>query len=320
MSSNPDSLDQAKQLELISAFEFTQLIYVVAKLRIADLLKDGKKASADELASKCGAHPRTLYRVMRYLASLGIFSQDGDSIEKFGSTTTSDLLRSDIPDSYWPWAILNGEEFYHAAGDMLHAVLTGETPFDHVYQTSFFDYLSSHPNTSEIFNRAMNTYATNWDSLPSSFDFSKFKKIADVGGGQGALLVTVLRANPSMRGILLDLPHVVRTAVPYLESHGVLDRCDIVLGDALQSVPEGADLYVLASVLHIFQDDKAKLILNNCRRAIRGQDAKLMIIEGVVPEGSSPSPSKNRDITMLYLVGGAERREFPTLPFSPNVC
>lgn len=305
MSNQSDPPDPARLFGQLNGFEFTQLTYVVCKLRIPDLLKDGPM-SAEEIAAKVDAHPQSLFRVMRYLASIGIFTQDES--QRFGLNTASSQLTSDNPKSMWPWAILSGEEFYKSAGELLHTVKTGETASTFVYGQAWFDYLSAHPDTKAVFERAMGTRSPNWEKLLGSFDPGEVQTVIDVGGGQGALLGYLLHTHPKLKGVLFEMPPVAKAARQHLESIGLGTRCEAVEGDARQSIPAGGDLYVMCSLLRYYHDEEARTILGNCRRAA-SHDSTLLMIEGVVPAGPGPAPSKTRDMPMLYVIGGIERTE-----------
>lgn len=285
-------------------FRSTQAIYVVSKLGVPDLLKKDGSMKAEEIAQKLGVNPKSLYRVMRALASAGVFTQDID--DRFGLTPISDLLRSDVVDSMRPFAVLLGEEHYRGMGDLLYAVKTGQTSFDHIYGMGLFEYLSCHPEANATFNAAMHGSGTEWTDLPKFYEFDSHETIVDIGGGKGALITAILKANPQMHGVLYDLPHVLTESEAFLKTEGVLKRCKIIGGNALVSVPSGGDLYVISAVLHAFQDDKALKILDNCRSSIP-PNGKLLIIEHVLPEGDVPYEGKMFDLLMLSVSGGMER-------------
>jgi hypothetical protein len=300
MTENPHDV----LLDLIFGYRNTQALYVVAKLGVPDLLKQGGPEKSSVLAEKLGVDPSSLHRVMRALASLGVFTQDGE--DKFGLTPSGELLCTDAGGSLRYFAILIGEEHYSSMGNLLHTVRTGETAFNHMYGMGLFQYLSTHPEANATFNAAMHGSGTEWRELAGFYDFKPFRKVVDVGGGQGALISTILRASPKSQGVLYDLPEVVRGAEGHLRAAGVLDRCEIIPGDALVSIPAGGDLYTMSFVLHAFQDDNAQKILENCRASI-AHVGKLLIIEHVLPEGSTPAEGKLFDLIMLATSGGMER-------------
>jgi hypothetical protein len=282
----------------------TQALYVVAKLGIADFLAKGP-LTADELAGKTGTHPRSLFRLMRALAAQRIFTQDHS--DRFGLTSLSQVLRRDDPHSMRYVAINFGEEYYRAAGELLHTVKTGETGFNHLYGKGHFDYLAEHPEASEVFNAAMAVMSTRGGSPFGTYSFQGRRLLVDVGGGRGHMAVGILRSNPGLKAILYDLPHGVAEAPAYLKAQGVGDRCQIITGSFFDSIPSG-DTYLMSRVLHDWPDEKASLILTNCRRSI-AKDGILLIREAVIPEGDIPSEGKQIDLTMLFMLGGAERTE-----------
>jgi O-methyltransferase domain/Dimerisation domain len=308
LAQTPRSLDEVSPGQTLHSMIFgyrnTQAIYVVAKLGVPDLLKKEGPQKSDILASKLEVDLRSLHRVMRALASVGVFSQDHQ--DRFGLTPLSELLCSDADRTLRYFAILLGEEHYASMGDLLYTVRTGETAFNKMYGMGLFQYLSTHADANSTFNAAMHGSGTEWKELPQFYDFKRFYKIVDVGGGHGALISTILRSSVESRGILYDLPDVVRSAVDYLLLQEVLDRCEVIAGDALTSVPAGGDLYTMSYVLHAFQDDNAGKILKNCRSSI-ASDGRLLLMEQVLPEGAAPSPGKMFDLIMLATSGGIER-------------
>src|SRR5437879_6417483 len=288
-----------------NAFRTSQALYVVAKLDIADLLRDGPKTS-EELARRTKAHPRSLFRLLRYLAGLGFFTQDTSN--RFGLTPKSEPLLSDAPNSMRPMVIFLGEDQYLPTGELLHTVRSGETSFDHLYGMGHFEYLSKPPEASARFNAAMAAGRRQSENPLDRYDFSGRRVVVDVGGGRGDQIVSILRANPKMKGILFDLPQVASDARAYLKASGVASRCELKTGSAFESIPPGGDVYVMSRVLHDWPDDKAALLLTNCRKAI-SNDGILLIRDSVLPEGAVASQAKQMDLTMLIMTGGLERSE-----------
>jgi hypothetical protein len=304
-SSVPGEADRDVLWQAANAFRTTQALYVVAKLGIPDLLRDGPK-TIEDLARQAKAHPRSLFRLLRYLAGIGFFTQDKSN--RFGLTPKSEPLRSDAPNSMRPMVIFLGEDQYPATGALLHTVQSGETSFDHLYGMGHFEYLAKHPEASARFNAAMASGLRQSENPLDRYDFSRRRVVVDVGGGRGDQIVSILRANPTMKGILFDLPQVASDARTYLKASGVAGRCDLVTGDAFQSIPRGGDAYVMSRVLHDWPDEKAALLVANCRKAI-SDEGILLIRDSVLPEGDAPSPAKQMDITMLIMTGGHERSE-----------
>lgn len=293
--------------EQIMGFRTTQMIHVAAKLGLADLLAAGPRPVAD-LAVAAGAEPQALHRLLRALASLGIFAEDeaGD----FALTPRAELLRSDVQGSLRDVALLYGEDWlWQAYGTMTHSVRTGAPAFAKVHGQPFYGYLHAHPRAAARFNAAMTGFSSHETAaILEAYDFSRVRSVADIGGGRGALLAALLRAHPQMTGTLLDLPSVVADASQALDEMGIAERARILAGDFFDEAPAGADLYVMKSVLHNWDDIDAVRILATCRAAM-APEARLLVIERVVPEGNAPSEAKLFDIDMLVVAGGRERTE-----------
>src|SRR3989441_4467006 len=301
--SAPAESDRQQLMQAAHGFRISQALYVVAKLGIADLLEDGPKTSV-ELAKRADAHPRALFRVLRVLASLGYFTQDASN--RFGLTPKTRPLLSDDPDSVRPMIIFLGEGQYEATGELLHTVRTGETSFDHLHGMGHFEFLAQKPEASAVFNAAMASGLRQTENPLDRYDFSGRHLVVDVGGGRGDQIVSILRANPTLKGILFDLPQVAADARAYLKASGVADRCELRTGSAFESIPRGGDVYVMSRVLHDWPDDKAALLLSNCRKAI-SEGGILLIRDSVLPHGDVASQAKQMDLTMLIMTGGHER-------------
>ena len=300
-------------LQIIGGFWISRAVHVIAKLGIPDLLRTGPKTAA-ELASATETHAASLFRVLRALVSVGVLS--GESDNRFGLTPLSETLITDVPGSLrWFTVSELGQEHYPAWGNLIHSVRTGEIAFDNFYGTDVWTYFQNNPEDATVFNNSMSgmTAAVN-ESLRSLFDFSKFNTVVDVGGGHGALITEILKSNPKTKGILFDAPEVIDGARGHLETAGLLERCDAVSGNFFTSVPAGGDAYVMKWILHDWDDERALLILKNCRAQMR-PDARLIIVDCVVPETNEPDFSKFIDLNMLVMTGGKERtaREFQDL-------
>jgi hypothetical protein len=287
----------------------TQLIHVAATLGVADLLSDGPKSS-HELAVTLRVDPEALYRVLRALASIGIF-EETDS-RRFALTPLAQPLRTGVPGSLRASAVLYGEPWWwRACGDLLHSVRTGQPAFDHVYGESLFPYLRHTADAAAIFNDHQ-TSMTRQDAaaVVDAYGFSDCTRVVDVGGGHGALTVAILTACSRTTAILFDQPAVIEGARERVRAEGLTDRCTCVAGDFFESVPVGGDAYVLKDIVHDWEDGRATEILGNCRRAIAQgpvSSAKLLVVEKVIPSGNVPFPGKLTDITMLLVTGGRER-------------
>jgi len=298
-------LPSAAMIQMMTGFWVSRAIYVAAKLGIADLLKDGPKAT-DELVKTTRSHGPSLYRVLRALASIGILAEDDQG--RFALTPLSDTLRTDVSGSLRAWINMqSGEENYRAWGDLMHSVQTGESAFDHVFGMKVWQYRAQHPESAKIFDEAMASLTGMYNgAVLSSYPFAKFEKIVDVGGGDGSLLIAILKANPLLKGVLFDLPHVAEKAKKRIYNAGLAARCQAVGGDAFSSVPDGADAYILSRVIHDWDDARAIAILKNCHRAIV-ETGSLLLIEGVVSSPNESDVTKFFDLTMLVLSGGRER-------------
>ncbi|HXY26470.1 MAG TPA: methyltransferase [Candidatus Acidoferrum sp.] len=279
-----------------------QAIHVAAKLRLVDLLASGPKTVA-ELASQSGSHPVALEHLLRALSTLEIFASTPDG--RFCNTPLSEMLGSSHPQSQRDSALFLPARFlWLPLGELYESVRTGDPAFQRVFGQSFFEYLGDHPADDEVFNRTM-TQGIGWTTpaLLAACDFSRFEQLVDVGGGEGALLGDILAATPGLRGVLFDLPQVVSHA-PEILKGDVATRCEIVGGSFFDSVPEGADAYILKGVIHDWPDVDAARILHNTRRAIR-PNGTLLLIEGIV---DSARPVGLMELLML-VIGGQERTE-----------
>lgn len=302
--SEPSPAQQIAQMSV--GYWVSQSLYVAAKLDIADRLASGPK-TADELAAATGTHARSLYRLLRALASVGVFSE-GDG-GRFSLTPLADCLRTDAPDSKRAMVVMMGEEHYHAWGGLLGSVQTGETSFDRIYGKPIFDYLGERPEQAKIFDAAMTSiHGRETQAVLDAYDFSGVRVLADVGGGNGSNLIGVLKRYPNVRGLLYDLPHVVERAAENLKAAGVADRCEVVAGNFFDSVPSGADAYFLRHIIHDWDDDRSTRILKNVRAAAPN-GGKVVVVEYVLPPGNAPSFGKLLDLNMLLLPGGVERTE-----------
>ena len=290
---------------LIGGMQITQMIYVAAKLGIADHLQDGIKSSAQH-AELVEAEPRALYRLLRSLAGLGIFTEGEGKV--FGLTPLAEPLRTGGP--LRAWAIMSGEGWnWGAWGDLLHSVKTGEAAFPHAFGVELFEYLAAHPEEGEIFNDAMTSGTRETiEAFLAAYDFSNVKNVVDVGGGHGILVAGLLKSQPDLRAVIFDRPQVVEGARSLLEAEGVADRAEFVEGDFFESVPQGGDVYVLKNIIHDWDDDRAIAILRNCRSAMASQ-GKVLLLERVLPAGREPHPGLIADINMMVMVGGRERTE-----------
>ena len=284
----------------------SRAIGTIAELGVADLIQSGQPQPVEQLARASKTHGPSLYRILRYLASHGLFRENED--RHFDHTPLSAALRTDAPGSYRAGAQL----FHHlfAGWDGLHhSIQTGEPGFNRVFGAPIFDYIQAHPEMGPIFDAGMtslNCYETT--AMLDAYDFTGIKVLADIGGGNGSLISAVLARYPNMQGILFDLGHVAGRAKELLKAAGLAERCIVIEGSFFESIPAGADAYLFRHIIHDWTDAQSTQILGNCRKVIPA-NGKLLIVDCVVPAGNAPSPSKDMDIVMLTFPGGQERSE-----------
>ncbi len=292
---------------MISAYYVPQLIYVAAKLGIADLLKDGVK-NCDELASATGTNARSLYRLMRALASVGVFAEKEEGY--FALTPVAVYLQSDIPDSIRWAAIMFAEEQYKAWGELLYSIKTGASAFEYLYGMELYEYYAQNPEPGEIFHKAMTSIAITREdaAIATGYDFSSIKTLVDIGGGRGSTIAEILKANPTMKGVLFDCAPALESAKDLIEAEGVSQRCEFTVGDFFESVPSGCDAYILKRILHDWDDERAITILKNCHRAM-AKNGNILVAERLIPLGNEPYAGKLIDLDMLVMTGGSERTE-----------
>lgn len=308
MSTNqPETMPPpAVLLQMMTGYWGAQAVYIAAKLGVADLLADGPRPVA-ELATATQSHESSLYRLLRALASVGVFSEI--SPRTFALTPMAELLRTAIPNSMRALAITYNEEMYQAWGHMLHSIRTGEPAFAHRFGMGPFPYFMQNPEADRIFNEAMIAYTHQVaNAVTATYDFAPFRSVVDVGGGYGTLLAAILRDNPGAGGILFDVPHVIEAAQGFLSTSGVADRCTRVAGDFFAAVPAGGDAYVLSQILHDWEDEQCLTILRHTRQVMPAH-GKLLVVELVIPPGNEPFFGKWLDLHMLAIPGGRERTE-----------
>lgn len=285
----------------------TQAAYVAAKLGIADLLKDGPRTVA-ELAEKTSTHERSLYRLLRSLASVGIFTET--EARTFDLTPPAEFLLTDHAGSMRDAVIFMGEKWHWSVySEMLYSVQTGKVAWEKVHGLEVFPYFQQHPDEYEIFNRAMTSLSNN--ALPAfveAYDFAGVDTLVDIAGGHGIVLAGFLKANPQLKGVLFDLPQVIEGAPALLEEEGVADRVKLESGDFFEKVTKGADAYLMKFIIHDWDDERAVRILKNIHRD-SAPNARLLLLEIVVPPGNEPHFGKIQDLEMMVSPGGVERTE-----------
>jgi hypothetical protein len=292
-------------LDMMTAAIITRAIYTATKFGIADVLNDGP-LTTDAIAKRIDANPDAVFRLLRTLASRGIFVQQTDG--RFALTPMADALRADAPMSVRGLVLFWGDHRHWEHWSQLpYSVQTGKPAVDALRGKPMFDFLQGDPEFATIFNDGM-TSVSDIEIGPvlAALDFTGAGTIVDVGGGHGGLLAAILRKWPQSRGILFDSESVVEGAPTVLASAGVAGRCSVVGGSFFESVPSGGDVYLLKHIVHDWDDATALQILRNVRAAM-SSSAKLLIIETVVPDDNREHLSKLLDLEMLVVATGRER-------------
>ncbi|MEW1913161.1 methyltransferase [Kitasatospora sp. NPDC085895] len=302
-----DPQAQQRMMALLHGALVTQLLVVADEFGIAEILAGGP-VPVSQLARRCGAHEQSLHRLLRALASQGVFQEV--EAGTFALTPLAETLRADVPGSVRAWIRFWGmPEKLQAINSLSYSVRTGRPAFPYVHGTEWWSYLAAHPEHAELFNDAMGEMARRVHAVAvESCDLTGVRRVVDVGGGQGHLLATILPRHAELQATLLDQPSVIRGAKAVLEAAGVADRVDLVGGDFFDGVPEGADAYLLSMILHDWDDEQCVGLLDMIRRAM-APDAQVVVIDAIVPAGNTPHDGKLRDTVMMALHPGRERTE-----------
>lgn len=292
---------------LMSGFRAYQMTVAACRLMLPDLVAGGAKSAA-ELAAETGTHPGSLHRMLRGLAVWGVFVEMPDG--KFGPTPLSDTFRSDRP-GLRNMTIMLSEEGYQAWGDVMYSLRTGKSAYQHMFGKSHFDRLGEDSEMAAHFNAAMVEFSSRVAAtFAAAFDFTGVGTAVDVGGGNGAVLIGVLQAHPEMRGVLFDLPQGLAGAHEKLVAAGVSERARLEEGSFFDAVPSGADLYILKSIVHDWDDERALAILQNCVRAMHSR-SRLVLLERKLPERienrDDAFTTVMGDVHMMVVLGGKER-------------
>ena len=311
MSQTPSQSTQAPSpadllMQLATGYMASACLCVAVQLRIADRIAAGHQAVAG-LASDAGADEAALYRILRALASVSIFTEV--SARTFANTPASELLREGTPDSILPMVKWMSDAFHlRVFAELLHSVRSGGTAIKKVTGSESFEYFEQDKIEGAVFHTAMSGLSKMLiPAVLEAYDFGGLGTLADVAGGQGVTLTSILKKHPDLQGILFDRPEVVSQARERIESLGLSSRCRTVGGDFFESVPV-ADNYVMKHIIHDWDDARAVQILKNCVSAMRGQ-GKVILIESVIAPGNAPHFGKWIDIEMLAMAGGRERSE-----------
>jgi SAM-dependent methyltransferase len=276
---------QAALLQAAYGAQTAQLLYVAAKLGIADQLQH-RHDTAAALAHTLGVNTSALQRILRGLVSLGVCVENAEG--QFSLTSVGAYLRSDHPDSLQPRLLLNGEVHYDLWTEVLETVRTGEAASQRLFSMPFYDYLASNPAVGALFDRTMAS-AVRYRHRPvvDAYDFGQFRTIVDVGGGNGALLAEILTAYPHPAGIVFDVPRLADGVRQTLEAASLTARCRFIGGNALEAVPAGGDAYILSNLVLNWEDEEAIVALQNCRKGIAPQ-GKLLLVDWVIPTADEP--------------------------------
>ncbi|MFT3776179.1 MAG: methyltransferase [Minicystis sp.] len=291
-------------INLSWGYLYAAAINAVVEIGVADRL-EGEPKSAAALAEELGVQAQPLYRALRLLATVGVFAEGEDG--RWHLTPAADLLRTSAPGSMRDAVLMLAHEtFWAPAGKLSATIRTGETPFAQIFGAPFFDYFTQNPAVGPIFHRGMAGFSDTENApIASSYDFSRFRRIVDVGGGHGGFLIEALKGSPDARGVLFDADHVLREA--RIEAAGLADRCELATGDFFASVPSG-DCIILKRILHDWKDETATSILKVCRRAL-SEGGRVLVVDAVIPRGNDPHPGKELDVLMMASLPGRERTE-----------
>ncbi len=281
-------------------------VHAAAQLGVADALDGGAK-TVEEVAQRTATHAPSLGRLLRALASVGLFVEDESG--RFALTPAGATLRADAPASTHALALFWKARWHEEAWDQLaYSVRTGEPAFDHVFGAQLFDWFAAHPGEAKVFNDAMTSPSgQSAIAVAARYSFTDVRTLVDVGGGHGFLLGTLLRSNPHLRGVLFDLPEVTSGAPALLAQMGVADRVEIRSGSFFESVPDGADAYILKHIIHDWDDERCHTILSFCRQAMP-PGGRVLVVEHVIPPGNDPYPGKILDLEMLAMTARGRER------------
>jgi O-methyltransferase domain/Dimerisation domain len=292
--------------QLATGYVISTALQLAVQVGVADHLAAGPR-TAQQLAAATGTNEDALYRVLRALASVGVF----DEVEprRFALTPAADILRKDAPRSIHDVVMFIADPLHmRVYADAIESLRTGKPAAEKTLGKPMFEWLAEHPEYSSTFNNAMtNMSAAIVPAVLEAYDFGDIGLLVDVAGGHGQVLRSILRKYPAMRGILMDLDHVLAGAKPYIEADGVAGRCQTVAGDFFTAVPPGGDAYVMKHIIHDWDDERAAQILRSIHTAMGSKHGKVILLEGVLAPGNEPGLGKIMDLEMLLLPGGRER-------------
>jgi hypothetical protein len=300
--------------ELLIGSRIAMTLRVAAEHQIADRLATGPQ-TVEALSGATGIPANTLHRFMRGLAGIGVFAETAEG--RFANTDVSEYMRSDVTPSLRNLILFLNDDAVLRAWQHLPAVLQSGAPaFAAVNGVAVFDYIAADPRRSATAGKAMvGIYGPEGPKIAAGYPFGRFNTLIDIGGGQGHIVAEILRQHPALHGALLDLPPTAELARHFLSSQGLSPRCGVFAGDFFTSVPAGYDAYMIKSVLHDWDDDKAVQILRHCRDAMPSHGRVLVIEIVVVPGQPMGHPHLMIDLEMMVTLGGKERtaQEFAAL-------
>ena len=278
----------AQLIQMATAYWISRVVYAAAKLDLADRLSDGAKSAA-ELAPATGTHAPSLHG-------------------RFALTPLGAALKKGAPGSAYATVLtLGGHLMWRGYGELMYSLETGKPGFDKAVGVPVFDYLAAHPDEASLFSETMvGFHGDEPPAVAAAYDFSRFGTVVDVGGATGNLIAAILARHAGPRGVLFDLPHVVREAPELLRARGLAGRVSIEAGSFFETVPEGGDAYVFSHIIHDWSEAQCLTILGHCRKAMR-PGGRLLLVEMVLPDGDAFHPGKLLDMTMLVMPGGQER-------------
>jgi hypothetical protein len=293
--------------QIATGYVASTALYVAARLQIADRLANGPRA-AEDLAKQTSVHADALYRVLRALASVGVFEEVSPRV--FANNPPSETMTSSYPASTFPMALWISDPFHlRVYAEVMHTMVTGETAVEKATGVPVFEYFPRHPELSEIFNNAMTAFsAFVVPAVLDAYDFAGIGTMVDVAGGHGQLLMSILRKYPDMQGVLFDMDHVIAGAIPRIRAAGLESRVTTQTGDFFAAVPQGGDAYIMKHIIHDWDDERATRILQNIRAAMN-HGGRVLLVESVIPPGNVPDFGKLLDLEMMLLPGGRERTE-----------
>ncbi|MCP4134203.1 MAG: methyltransferase [bacterium] len=302
-SNTTESMQASQQMmQFITSKWITKPIYIAAKLGIADILSNGPR-SVQEIAKETGTYEPYLYRVLRALAGVGIFSEQENRV--FELTPMAESLQTGAMRSL---ALMFLSDWHNKAWEELFdCVKTGKIPFEEAFGMQAFEWLGKNPEAGEIFNEAQSIKAAiSHSHIINYYDFTEINTLTDIGGGYGGLMIAILGANPHIKGTIADLPEVVKKTREIIISKNLEKSCNSIDYDFFLEIPPESDIYIMSHILHDWDDKRCKTILQNCRKAMNNE-SRLLILENVLPEGNEFSITRLLDLEVLVMGGGCER-------------